>query len=89
MYRIESITKNGVQRTDGRYPLRIGSIVEIVSLDIGRPFVYQYIKDANGNDKEGYLTTSTIIKLESDFGLNTIVVTTRNSVYTLTKFADE
>lgn len=87
MYRITSITKDGVPRTDGRYPSRVGSVVEIVALDIGRPLELRYVIDAKGNDKTSYLIAGTIVKLESDLGLKTIIVTTKNSVYTLEKFA--
>ena len=87
MYRITSITKDGVQRTDGRYPSRVGSVVEILSLDIGKPMELQYVLDANGNEKTSYLYTGKIVKIESEIGLNKIVVTTSNSVYTLERFA--
>ena len=89
MYRIESITKNGIPRTDGLYPLRIGCVVEILVIDIGFPMMLRYAVDARGSGRCGYLQTSRIVKIESDSELNNIVIDTLNSVYTLTKFVHE
>ncbi len=85
MYRITDITKDGETRTDGRYPLRIGSLVEILDMCVGWRLVLGYLKDAEGNEKSGVLSTSRIVKIDSTFSLDEITVTTLNSVYTLTK----
>ena len=74
-------------RTDGRYPLRIGSEVEIYEpytpLNIGDSMILSYIKDNKGNPKSGYLVTSTVKDIEeTDIE---IVVKTRNSIYYLEK----
>ena len=89
MYRIIDITKDGATRTDGRYPLRIGCVVEILVIDIGFPMILKYTVAARGNGKSGYLQTSRIVKIESDPELNNMVVTTLNSIYTLKKFVHE
>ena len=85
MYRITDITKDGRTRTDGRYPLRIGSLVEILDMNVGWRLTLGYLKDAEGNEKSGVLSTSRIVKIDSTFSLDEITVTTLNSVYTLTK----
>ena len=89
MYRIIDISKDGATRTDGRYPLRIGCVVEILVIDIGFPMIFKHTAAARGNGKSGYLQTSRIVKIESDSELNNIVIDTLNSVYTLTKFVHE
>lgn len=80
-YKIYSITKDGEPRTDGRYPIRIGCIGTIFQLVEGFPFVFAYLKDANGNDKGGYLVTSLVTKIKHE--ARHIEVTTLNSVYKL------
>ena len=49
-YLIENITyKNGQTRTDGRYPNRIGSTVELNNDPIvGMPLFFRYVKYNNG-----------------------------------------
>jgi hypothetical protein len=85
MYRLTDITKDGKTRTDGRYPLRIGSLVEIVDMCVGWRLNLSYVKDADGNEKSGFLSTSQVVKIDSTPSLDVITVTTLNSVYTLTK----
>lgn len=71
-------------RTDGRYPLRIGSEVNFFSpLMIGASVALSYVKDNEGNPKEGYLVTSTVNDVEETD--TEIVVKTRNSIYHLEK----
>lgn len=70
----------GKTRTDGRYPLRIGSTVEFYARpNVGECMVYYYITDNEGNPKNGVLRTS-IVKdiIETD---KVIAVYTCNSVY--------
>ena len=85
MYRITDITKDGKTRTDGQYPLRIGSLVEIVDMCVGWRLNLAYVKDADGNEKSGFLSTSQVVKIENTPSLDEIKVTTLNSIYTLTK----
>ena len=85
MYRITDITKDGETRTDGRYPLRIGSLVEILDMNVGWRLALGYLKDAEGSEKSGVLSTSRVVKIDSTPSLDVITVTTLNSVYTLTK----
>ena len=71
-------------RTDGRYPLRIGSEVSFfISLNIGVSMVLSYIKDNNGNPKKGVLVTSAVKDIEETD--TEIVVKTKNSIYYLEK----
>lgn len=70
----------GKTRTDGRYPLRIGSTVEFYMPPVvGAAMHLSYVADNQGNPKDGVLSTS-IVKniIETD---TVIVVYTRNSVY--------
>ena len=85
MYRLKDVTKDGETRTDGRYPLRIGCLVEILDMNVGWRLNLAYLKDADGNEKSGFLSTSQVVKIESTPSLEVITVTTLNSVYTLTK----
>ena len=83
-YKIKSITgKDGNERTDGRYPSRIGCIGRIYFLEIGKPMVFEYLKDNQGNEKCGYLRSSTIENYDSYE--NGTTVYTMNSVYYLEK----
>ena len=76
---IKSVETNET-RTDGRYPLRIGSTVRFYMKPIPRyPMVLEYTHDNLGNPKSGYLRTSTVTKIEES--TDEIVVTTANSVY--------
>lgn len=82
MYRIEMITgSDGNERTDGRYPLRKGCLVNIYNLKAGEVMMLEYIKDKEGNPKEGYLKTSIVDDYEN-YGVG-ITVYTMKSVYYL------
>ena len=84
MYRITMITDlKRKERTDGRYPLRKGCIVDIIHLVKGSCMLLLYIKDNEGNDKAGILRTSTV----QDFTWyeEKIAVRTLNSIYYLVK----
>ena len=82
-YRIVDIrdarTRN--TRLDGRYPLRIGRIVEKPNVHIGLPMILNYIRNADGTDYSGMtLRTSRVISNYTNEKGN-IVVETMNSVY--------
>lgn len=88
-FKILSITGiDGTPRNDGRYPQRINSIVEIYEeyVNVGHPFLMAYISDGLGNPKCGYLTTSRAVYVDRQDDL--LIVTTRNSVYTLERVVD-
>lgn len=67
-------------RTDGRYPLRIGSnVIFYFPPEVGSPALLQYVTDNQGNPKEGVLRTSTVANIvETD---TKIYLETLNSVY--------
>lgn len=76
---IKSVETNET-RTDGRYPLRIGSTVRFYMKPVpGLPMVLEYICDNQGNPKSGYLRTSTVTEVEES--MYEVVVTTVNSIY--------
>ena len=76
---IQSVRTNET-RTDGRYPLRIGSTVDFYMNPLpGCPMVLDYVSDNQGNPKSGCLRTSTVVDVEET--KNEIVITTVNSIY--------
>lgn len=80
---IKSIETNET-RTDGRYPLRIGSTVEFYIKPMpGVPMLLSYISDNQGNPKEGFLRTSTVIDIDET--KCEVIITTKNSIYYLEK----
>jgi len=87
-YRIIKITdKEGNNRTDGRYPLRIGRLCkepEIERDGIG-PYAYlYYLENADGSDYSGkVMCTSYITKIEKT--KEEMKIETNNSIYYLKK----
>lgn len=80
-YRITNITHlNGETRTDDRYPLRIGSVVDFYNLEINQPMILEYY-ERNNKPYSGYLRTSWVKEYIEAKGK--VVVTTENSVYYL------
>lgn len=78
--------KTNETRTDGRYPLRIGSTVDFylgMKPSVGNVMWLSYIFDNKGNTKEGVLKTSLVTNItETDVNF---IVETINSVYYLEK----
>lgn len=81
--KIKNITyvETNETRTDGRYPIRIGSEVNFAFYEptIGNVMYLEYVKDNEGNPKEGLLRTSIVhdvIETETE-----IIVKTINSIY--------
>lgn len=85
LFKIVSITdKTGNQRTDGRYPKRIGRICERPIARVGEPMIINYLKNTDGSDYSGfYLRCSIVVKIEEDF--NYLCVETINSIYKFEK----
>lgn len=74
----------GEKRTDGRYPMRIGCEIEYLRpIVVGNCAYLGYIKDNEGNEKDGYLRTSTVVSCNA--GRDTDVIETLNSVYIISK----
>lgn len=81
---IKNIThaQTGKTRTDGRYPLRIGSTVEFYQPPFrGCSMVLAYVLDNQGNPKSGYLQTSVVKNVQES--PNQYIITTKNSIYYL------
>ena len=77
------------QRTDGRYPKRIGSTFwQVIVPGIGKSAALFYLYDNNGDRKNGYLQTSMVQGVEiteASNGCNTeLRITTLNSIFILT-----
>ena len=71
----------GASRTDGRYPLRIGRIVDIDqrNIQIGRNLILEY-KNSDGSDNNSWLMCSKIVAYhELHNGL--LQIETKNSIY--------
>lgn len=87
-YRIVFITnKKGIERTDGRYPLRIGRICKKPRPVIGYPMEIEYIANADGSDYSGRcLRTSRVTTVQEH--RNLIQVETMNSIYRFVKCED-
>ena len=76
--------KTNKTRTDGRYPKRIGSEVDLLYTPVSGVVTYFiYKKDNKGNRKDGTLRTSTVTNVEYRDG--DVIITTLNSIYHLTE----
>ena len=82
-YRIVDIrdaqTRN--TRLDGRYPLRIGRIVEKPYAHIGLPMILNYIRNADGTDYSGMILRTSRVCGSFINEKGNLVVETMNSVY--------
>ena len=91
-YKITKITHSGTKgergqdRTDGRYPMRIGKTVELDldNVKLGKPMIINYLKSADGSDYNNmYLRTSNVISIIST--ASTAFIETMNSIFTFEK----
>ena len=52
LWKILSINNpDGIARTDGRYPARVGCIVVILAIGVNKQLAWSYVADADGNKK--------------------------------------
>ena len=72
-------------RTDGRYPMRIGRVINMNRSRIveDESAILAYVRDADGSPYDGYLHTS-IVQGIREIG-DTIFIETMNSIYALRK----
>lgn len=72
-------------RTDGRYPMRIGRIIDLDRSRIieDESAILAYVRDADGSPYDRYLHTS-IVQGIREIG-DTIFIETMNSIYALRK----
>lgn len=85
IYKITNITHlNGQTRTDGKYPLRINSIVCIKDefLIEHFPAILFYIKDGSGDIKTGKCIYTSAVNRFDKTDTN-LTIYTRNSIYYL------
>ena len=96
LYKITKIThtgtcgEKGTERTDGRYPQRIGRIVEMKydSIKAGIPMTLDYVRDSDGTPlRFKYIRTSDVISKNKNN--NKVVITTRNSVFEFEEYEEE
>lgn len=93
-YRIKSIKHSGrmgtrmTDRTDGRYPQRIGRVVELepTECEIGLPFMLNYLRLADGSDYSNmYLHCSRLVKISSTIDDECVFAETLNTIYEFEK----
>ena len=81
LVKIEKIThKDGTDRLDGRYPLRIGRIATIHNLNVDEVVFIEYSPNKD-DDYKGVLRTSLLQKYE--VSKDYVIIETLNSVYHL------
>lgn len=94
LYKIKSIKHSGTcgerdtDRTDGRYPLRIGRIVKLDmgDIEIGYPLVVRYVRNSDGTPMRfSLLKTSNVVSVNSVGEIECdplfIVIETENSIF--------
>lgn len=102
LYKIVSIKhsgtcgKRGTERADGRYPLRIGRVVDldVDYIEIGFPLVLRYIRDSDGSPMRfSLLKTSDVVQITSvgELLINSlgVIVETENSIFEFERVDDE
>ena len=79
--------KAGETRTDGRYPVRIGSVYTCLSfIGVGKTVIMPYFKNNQGALKTGYVTTSNLVFIDEPQtidGKTILRFETLNTVYKL------
>ena len=72
-------------RTDSRYPMRIGRIIDLDRSRIveDESAILAYVRDADGSPYDGYLHTSIVQDVQETS--DTIFIETMNSIYVLRK----
>lgn len=87
MYKIKDIRYKNTNetRTDGRYPLRIGSVIDFFAYEptVNQCALLSYVYDNKGKPKQGTLRTSFIEEIFEDE--KELILTTCNSIYVLEK----
>ena len=77
----------GIDRLDGRYPMRIGRIVdlELKNITVGEPLYLKYVKDSDGSDYHGVWCTSRVVNFDCTYDKsgNWIKIETLNSIFIL------
>lgn len=84
------VYKNGQTRTDGRYPKRIGSVVQFLApVTIGEPCVFRYVKYNNGEIVEDHVTRTSVINDYDSYSVEgKLFLYTRNSIYVLREIGE-
>ena len=101
-YKITSIKHGGTyserdtERQDGRYPLRIGRIVnlDVDYIEIGYPLVIRYVRDSDDTPmKFSLLKTSNVVSVNSVGEIKCdplfVVVETENSIFEFERVGED
>lgn len=78
--------KKGIDRTDGRYPFRIGRIVSLVPEIVkrGYPLYLSYLFDSDGSVMHDKVLKTSMVKNVTVDG-NRVIIETENSMFELEK----
>jgi hypothetical protein len=76
---------DGTDRTDGRYPQRVGCTVVVLYVKAGGPLVWSYLADAGGGEKSGVRASGRINSVFYDAGAETLYAESKHSRYWLKK----
>ena len=85
-YRIIRITDlDGNDRTDGRYPLRIGRICKKPKAVNGGHMILEYLRNRDGSDYSNKILYESVVSNVCSYDNGNIVVYTTDSIYTFEK----
>ena len=80
---------DGSARTDGRYPARIGCIVVILEIGVGKQLVWSYVANTDDNEKHGCRKSGRINTVSHDPVTEILYAESTYSHYRLKKLQDK
>ena len=90
LWKVLSITHpDGSDRTDGRYPFRVGCTVVVLRAAVGDTLVWSYVADPDGNEKQGCRESGKLIAVWYDPESEILYAESRNSCYRLKKLPEK
>jgi len=90
LWKILSINNpDGSARTDRRYPARIGCIVVILVIGVGKQLIWSYVADADGNEKCGGRESGRLSTVSYDLATEILYAESQNSHYRLKKLPEK
>ena len=90
LWKVLSITHpDGSDRTDGRYPARIGCVVAVLQAAVGKALVWSYVADSDGNEKHGCRESGRINAASYEPSTGILYAESRHSRYRLMKLPEK
>ena len=90
LWKILSINNpDGTPRTDGRYPGRIGCIVAILVVGLGKALIWSYVADSDGSERHGCRTSGRILRISYDLATEILSAESKHSHYRLQKLPEK